>query len=105
MTLKSRIPQIIARSETVSSLAVSQAIANIEFRCKARSRRDTGTMKGGWQGEMTGYYEGIVYNLVYYTIYNEYGTYKMSAQPMLGPAIAETFQEFRNTLKVAWLPL
>lgn len=48
-------------------------------------------MKAGWKrkktgsGKQVGY---IIYNDVPYTMFNEYGTVKMSAKPMLRPAIA-----------------
>jgi HK97 gp10 family phage protein len=40
----------------------------------------------------------VVFNPVQYTVYNEYGTIYMSAQPMLRPAIEEVRPQFEKEL-------
>lgn len=68
---------------------ISKAVVQI---AKDNSRVDTGRMQKGWsrqkigKGKRGGY---RIFNTVPYTIYNEYGTIKMSAQPMLGPAMKQ----------------
>lgn len=101
--LTSRLPQIIAASGPRVSLAVRRAEANIVRRAKGKSRVDTGNMRGGWQSQRLGQFEGMVYNLVRYTTFNEYGTINMSAQPMLRPAVEEVRPEFESDVKKAWL--
>jgi HK97 gp10 family phage protein len=59
---------------------------------KRRSRVDTGRMRDAWDKEQTGPGEWTVFNDVDYTIYNEFGTVHMSAQPMLSPALEEEYQ-------------
>lgn len=44
----------------------------------------------------------MVFNLVDYTIYNEFGTYKMSAQPMARPAVEETRDEFEADIRAGY---
>lgn len=68
----------IASAREVSAEVVKEA--------KRLSRVRTGKMKKGWTRRRTrgGY---IVYDPVRYTVYNEFGTRKMSAKPMLGPAM------------------
>ncbi|HSC20600.1 MAG TPA: hypothetical protein VLC07_02630, partial [Solirubrobacterales bacterium] len=87
--LKSRIPEIVAGSVAKTRAAVEVTVFNIEAGCKLRSRVDTGQMQNGWTGEMTGAAEGIVYNPVEHTIFNELGTVDMAAQPMLAPSVEE----------------
>lgn len=87
--LKSRIPEIIAGSEAKAHTAVEITVFNIEAASKLRSRVDTGQMRNGWMGEMLGAVEGVVGNPVEHTIFNEFGTVNMSAQPMLTPSIEE----------------
>jgi hypothetical protein len=58
------------------------------------SRVDTGAMKNGWAFEMTGDVEGVNYNPVEYTPYNEYGTVRTPAQPMLHPAVDQVTPGF-----------
>lgn len=89
---------IIAGAEGGAALAVKHCLENIETKAKGHSRVDTGNMRGGWQHQMTGMMEGIVINLVEYTVYNEFGTIFMSAQPMLQPAIEESTEPFVREL-------
>lgn len=71
--------------------ALGQVVAKTGFDAVAieqqLSRVDTGAMKNGWTFEMTGPTEGVNYNPVAHTPANEYGTVKMSPQPMMHPAI------------------
>lgn len=101
--LTSRFPAIIAYSTGKVTRAVRRAEANIELRAKQRSRVDTGNMRGGWQTKSLGPFDGMVVNLVSYAIYNEYGTSRMPAQPMLRPAIEQTRPEFESDIKGAFL--
>ena len=94
MTLFSRLPEIIAGADAGADIIVAETAHNIELSCKQRSRVDTGTMRAGWQSRAVGEMTWIVFNPVYYTVYNEYGTVFMSAQPMLRPSIEEARPEF-----------
>lgn len=84
------------------SLAVRRAEMAIEVRAKAHSRVLTGLMRGGWQHMVMGPYEGMVFNLISYTIYNEFGTIHMSAQPMARPAVEETRASFEADVRAAY---
>lgn len=103
MTLVSRFPQIILYSEAKIRSAVRKAEAAIIRRAQERSRVDTGYMRGGWQNRIVSSMEGIVFNLVEYTIYNEFGTVNMAAQPMLRPAVEETREEFESDIREAYI--
>jgi HK97 gp10 family phage protein len=97
--LKSRIPEIIEATEAGVALAVKRTAARIETGAKKRSRVDTGTMRAGWQQADVGDLEIMVFNPVFYTIFNEYGTIYMSAQPMLRPAIEEARGDFEREIR------
>ena len=45
-------------------------------------------MAAGWRAEPLGAVGARVTNDVSYTIYNEFGTFRMSAQPMARPSMA-----------------
>jgi len=64
-----------------------------------RSRVDTGAMRDGWTFQFEGDQAGSVYNDVPHTIFNEYGTSRMTAQPMLHPAIDAARPGFEAALK------
>lgn len=51
------------------------------------SRVDTGAMRAGWSAEPLGVNGARVTNPVPYTIFNEFGTYRMSAKPMARPSM------------------
>ena len=51
------------------------------------SRVDTGRMRAGWTAEPLGINGARVTNPVPYTIYNEFGTFRMSAKPMARPSM------------------
>jgi len=103
MALQTRIPAIILVSQRKVERAVRRAEARMERGAKKRSRVDTGTMRGGWESEPLGKFEGIVMNKVSYTIYHEYGTSKMPAQPMLRPSLEEVQPQFEAEMRAAWL--
>lgn len=98
----SRIPEIIATAERETPAAVEKAVMDIEAGAKARSRVDTGQMRNGWQGEMTGETEGRVSNSVEHAIYNEFGTVSMPAQPMMHPAAEEARGPLEEALRQAF---
>ena len=87
--LWSKIPLIISKSDRQAQAAIDNTLLRIETEAKGRSRWKTGNMRGGWTAEILGRHRGVVFNLVEYTIYHEYGTVNMSAQPMLAPAVAK----------------
>jgi hypothetical protein len=80
------LPRIAGSLRGKASRVVRKTAHDIEAGAKARSREDTGAMKGGWQTEPVSELEAIVYNGVEHVLYNEYGTAHMSAQPMATPA-------------------
>lgn len=100
--LTSRIPEIVAGSEAKAGAAVAKTVFDIEGGCKVRSRVDTGQQREGWTGEMTGALEGTVYNPVEHSLYNEFGTESMSAQPMLYPSIEEAREPFYGAMAGAY---
>jgi hypothetical protein len=56
------------------------------------SRVDTGLMRDSWAWRETNA-GGVLNNDVPYTVHNEYGTYKMRAQPMARPAAEQVFPQ------------
>lgn len=94
-----RLPEISAALRPRASQIVRKTALDIEAGAKARSRVDTGNMKNGWQTEMESDLTAVVYNNVEYVIYHEYGTYKMAAQPMAGPAAEEVRPSFEAAMR------
>ncbi len=89
-----RFPELARRYPELARAIVQKTGLDIVAGCQMRSRVDTGQMRAGWQFEMTGATEGEVYNNVEHTVYNEFGTRYMTAQPMLAPAVDEAQPQF-----------
>jgi HK97 gp10 family phage protein len=78
---------------------VAETIVAVRDSAKAHSRVDTGEMRDGWTADQTSDTHGTVSNDVPHTVFNEYGTVKMTAQPMLHPAMDEARATFDAKLK------
>lgn len=74
-----------------------QSAENIRKGAARRSRVRTGRMRDGWSVEH-GPEESTVYNPVDYTRFNEWGTVRMSAQPMLTPAVEDERAAFTEAV-------
>lgn len=85
---RSRIPEIIVELENGLTEIVNRAGFRFELEAKVRARYDTGYMRRAIRWTPTGRMTGEVVGGASYTIFNEYGTVHMSAQPMFAPAAA-----------------
>lgn len=103
-SLTSRLPAIIARSGPGVEAAVDLTLRRVRDGARRRARVDTGEMRRKLQDRKTGRFSGVVEGLADHTIFNEFGTRYMSAQPMLVPAAEENRQAFRRMVREAWLP-
>ena len=85
---KNLLPQVAQQLPRAALDIVQHVGTGIQARSIARTPIRTGTLANAWAFEFeqtpTGAY-GEVFNNVEYAPYIEYGTYKMSAQPMLWP--------------------
>ncbi len=80
-----RLPGSGARLKSGLVQAVSKTTMDVQRIAQGHARVDTGAMRAGIVGRPAGL-QGEVVSGPHYTIYNEFGTYKMSAQPMFRPA-------------------
>jgi DNA integrity scanning protein DisA with diadenylate cyclase activity len=75
---------------------VAQTSLEIEEGAKRRSRIRTGTMMRGWRVVFDDPVHAVIGNPVPYTIYNEFGTRHVAAQPMLIPEVEIARPKFRE---------
>jgi HK97 gp10 family phage protein len=83
-----KLDTLMASTQAAADNAAAEEAAEIVQGCKRRSRERTGAMRRGWNRQRIGVGRRAgwrIYDSVPYTIYNEFGTSRMSAQPMLGP--------------------
>lgn len=79
--------------DTTATAIVAEAKINTPPRVKS------GAMMSGWQIENTSELVRTVYNTQEYAIYNEMGTSRMAAHPMLTPAVEHQRASFLDELK------
>lgn len=99
VVINSRLGAIAAEAIPKASAAIRKTAFDIERGAAERSRVDTGAMKGSWQTQPLGALHARVANGQEYAIYNEYGTSKMSAQPMARPAAHAAEAPFLAAMK------
>lgn len=78
---------------------VAKTALDVQGDAAQRSRVDTGTMKNGWQTRHDDAYHATVFNPIHYAAYNEYGTVRMAAQPMITPAVERRRPAFLAAIK------
>lgn len=106
--VKNRLDGVVGSLRKRSRAALKETVDEGVERCKQRSRVRTGTMRDGgngykgWHGEQISGNEWRISNDVPYTGYNEFGTHKMAAQPMLTPTMAEMGALVTDNLQEAW---
>lgn len=105
-TLKGDLTKRMRRGARKVAAAVPATAKEIRKTAAARSRVDTGRMRAGWQavevattGDEVKWQVG---NPVEHVIYNEFGTVRMSAQPMLFPAVESAREPFRRRIAKAY---
>lgn len=101
MPYSSRIPKIIAEIESNVAGVVQRAGYRVEAGAKSRARVRTGYMRGQIRWIPFDRFSGEVVGGASYTIFNEFGTVHMSAQPMFIPAIEEVRPLFAAELRIA----
>jgi hypothetical protein len=96
IVVQNEFPRIAAGLERRLLEIGLEATHEIAEGAAERSRVDTGAMQAGWHSE------GFeVTDPVPYTGFNERGTSKMAAQPMLGPAMEAEAPMFEARLALA----
>ena len=75
-----------ATAASLAAVSLRKATAGAAA-AKGFSRRRTGAMAAGWKPVPLGVNGARVVSGPHYTIYNEYGTFKMAAQPMARPSM------------------
>jgi HK97 gp10 family phage protein len=101
MAYTSRFPQIVVEMNANVARVVERAGFRVEAGAKRRARYDTGYMRGQIRWTPIDAFSGEVIGGAHYTIYNEYGTIYMSAQPMFAPAVEEVRPLFVAEMQMA----
>jgi len=112
MPLETRIPEIIEAAPGKIERAIDDTMDEVIAGATARSRYDEKNdepehlhMKDAWRSRKRiklSLFEGVVFNLKEYAIYNEFGTRWMSPQPMVRPAMIEAREPYQERMLEVW---
>ena len=96
----SLVPQLKGAVRERAGNAVAKAAADIEAQAKARAPVDTGLLKNSinqqpGQDDL----HRVVESPVHYSVYQEYGTHKMPAQPYMTPAVEFVKPSFESAMR------
>lgn len=93
-----RFPEIIAGMRAKAEAAVARAVQDAETLAKVNAPVDTGALRNSIMGEADGL-EGAIYTGIEYSVYQEFGTYKMPAHPFFTPAIEGVAGQFARDMQ------
>lgn len=83
-----RLDRIVARMSDKAERLIAAEAQDIARRAMTNTVRvDTGTMRRGWTAQRVDRFRWRVGNSVFYAPFHEFGTSRLSASPMLGPAV------------------
>jgi phage protein, HK97 gp10 family len=94
-----RFAEIAKQFHNEASQVVRKTTLDVEAGAKQRVPVDTGLLRNSIQSTMEGELTGVVSTNVEYSIYVEYGTTRMSAQPYMTPAAEAMRQPFIQALQ------
>jgi HK97 gp10 family phage protein len=103
VNVNSRVPAYTAKSVAAVAVAVNKATFDIEGQAKTRAPVDTGHLRSSIAGRMEAATTGVVEAGAHYAIYQEFGTYKMAAQPFMLPALEQVKPSLQAALRAALL--
>jgi HK97 gp10 family phage protein len=98
VTMRSRIPQVVAAATAKAAMATAKAALDIEAHAKTRAPVDTGALKNAIAASGSGL-EWRVDSPVHYSVYQEFGTSRMAAHPYMVPAVEIVRPRYLAALK------
>ena len=95
-----KFPDIAKKAPGTTKAVVSKAAHDVEAHAKMVVPVDTGNLRNSIQTKLeAGGFRGIVATNVEYSIYVEYGTRRMGAQPYMVPAAEAVRPQFIEAMK------
>jgi HK97 gp10 family phage protein len=91
-------PKLTAALRPAVRTIVQETILAIETTAKIKVPVDTGALRASILSDMTGDTSGEVATNIEYSVYVEYGTVKMGAQPYMTPAAEAERRHFMRKL-------
>lgn len=77
---------------------IEQVVKQIADIAARNSRVATGKMSDAWDSRMEGPLKGVAFSDDFKSLFHEYGTVQMSAQPMVRPAAEDAFPSLITAL-------
>lgn len=98
-TLRSNLPKLAAEAQSKAGRAVQKTVHDVQGHAQTNAPVDTGSLRASIGAEMTGPLSGVVPSHAEYSMYVEYGTSRMGAQPFLTPAAETVRPGFEAAMK------
>lgn len=96
----SNVGRVTGLAHERAEAAIAKAAADIEAQAKARAPVDTGLLRSSINQPPTGdSMRRVVESPVNYSVYQEYGTSKMPAQPYMTPAVELVRPSFEAAMR------
>lgn len=99
VTVRLRLDKAEAQIRDRARAAVAKAALDVEAEAKARAPVDTGLLRNSIAASQTGPDSWLVSSPVRYSVFVNYGTSKMAAQPYMEPALAAVMPHLELELR------
>lgn len=96
--LKSRLTTIANASDAALSLALSDTAKLILLLVRVYAPKATGWLRDSYEEQKVAHLTVLIGTMVNYAVFQEYGTYKIAAQPHLTPAMKLSEPIFKTRL-------
>ena len=94
VTVRSRVPEVSAKVRRRAEQIVEKAALDVEAQAKLRAPVDTGLLRNSIHVQPISPLERDVTSPVHYSVYQEFGTRHMAAQPYMTPAAEFVYPKF-----------
>jgi HK97 gp10 family phage protein len=94
-----RIPEVAAQIHAAVGQAVQQTAAQVQTDAKSIVPVRTGALRDSIKTEMVGDLAAVVGSDLYYAVFVELGTRRMTARPFLTPAMETARVQFPSTIR------
>ncbi len=101
VTVRNQLPEVLTLVTERVGAGLGKLAFDVEAQAKQRAPVDTGFLRSAIQAEVLDPRHALVTSFAFYSVYQEFGTYKMSAQPYMVPAVeavAPTANQFFRDL-------
>ena len=95
-----KLDEILAKAPERASMLVARGAFAVRGRAVTLAPFETGALRDSLSEREMSQFHWQVYTKLDYAVYQEFGTYKMAANPFLGPAVEATRKEYNKSWRL-----